>query len=95
MDIRAAYDWGRRLTEWLDSDITAYIIRNAIAFVILWWLSRGYFRAAAAEMRAAQTAPDPVQRCFARGRCESRIGQSANCDSAIMGDMMGCGARAA
>jgi len=45
MDIRTATNWGC-ITDWLDSDIIAYTIKNAIGFVIVWWLARGWFRAA-------------------------------------------------
>ena len=52
MDIRAAYDWSR-VIDWLDSDITAYTIKHAIGFVIVWWLARRWLRASAAETAPA------------------------------------------
>lgn len=88
MDIRAVYDSARRMTEWLDSDITTFTIRHAIAFAIVWWLSRGFFRAA--QHQAQQTAPDPVARCMFRDGTLC-WGQTANCDAPIAD----CGARVA
>jgi len=84
MDIRTAYDWGR-IIDWLDSDITAYTIKNAVAFVIVWWLARGWLRPAPVAVRVCvdRGGADHLLQC-----CRDRIGRSANCDAAVVADDM-------
>jgi len=83
MDIRAAYDWSR-IMDWLDSDITTYTIKNAIGFVIVWWLARGWFRAAPADQaltdcRSSRTIPYKIRPCRARVLSGAKASRIAAC----------------
>jgi len=98
MDIRTAYDWGR-VAEWFDSDVTAATIRNAIAFLIVWWLARGPLRPAPVDIAPTRDHAWQVHdRCAVAARvqsCKTGITGSANCDDAdwnhaTIADRSGC-----